>query len=96
VAGNKAKTAPARGVPTERDVTIADRTGERVKIGSIVEIARWPNDRYYGLYYVVAIEAGERGLRVLVAADRWGKWDFKVHPSRVALRCYEPLIAKGE
>lgn len=91
-----AKVHPARGLPSERDVTIADRSGERIKIGSIVEIARLPSDRYHGLWYVVAFEAGERGLRVLVAAGRWDKWDFKVHPSRVSLRCFEPLISKGE
>ena len=81
----------------ETDVTCRDCNGKEVTIGSIVEILSWSSDRYRGLYYVVAIETGGgRTERLLLAQTRYDKWDFKVNPSRVSLRCYRPERAKGE
>lgn len=84
------------GSITDKDVVIADCHGEPCKIGSIVEISPWGSDRYEGLYYVVAFEAGERGIRFLLAKTRWAKWDFKASPARVSVRCLEPHRQKGE
>jgi hypothetical protein len=78
------------------DVRCKDRHGENITIGSIVEIVPLPSDRYCGLYYVHAFEVGERGLRALVARTRYEKWDFKVSMARVVLRCYAPIVIKGE
>lgn len=76
---------------------VEDRNGDPVKIGSIVEIIPWSSDGYRGLFYVVAFEVGaDKGVRFLLSADRWGKWDFKVNPARVSLRCLNPSRAKGE
>lgn len=91
-----AKKAHACGEVTDKDVVVADKDGEACKIGSIVEIVPWGNDRYEGLYYIVAFEAGERGMRVLLAKTRWAKWDFKVNPARLSLRCFCPTRPKGE
>lgn len=85
------------GTRGEKDVVGYDANGEEVAIGSIVEILEWPNDRYKGLMYVVGFDAAPgRGLRILVAATRWGKWDYVVSPARVRLRCFRPLRDKGE
>lgn len=80
----------------ESDVVVEDRNGSPIKVGSIVEIIEI-GDSYKGLLYVVGIEAGGgRSMRLLLAQSRWDKWDFKASPSRVSLRCYEPVRGKGE
>jgi hypothetical protein len=78
-------------------VVVEDSHGNPVKLGSIVEIIERGHDRYRGLLYVVGMEAGGgRTVRLLLAHGRWSKWDYKVPPRRVSLRCYEPVRAKGE
>ncbi len=80
-----------------RDVTVPDCDGEPMKCGSIVEIAEWSSDSYRGLWYVFAFEAGGgRKIRVLLTQTRTQrKWDLKVDPARLMLRCFEPRKVKG-
>ncbi len=75
--------------PRENDVTFPDFEGLPVRIGSIVEVLERGNDKYRGLFYVVAFEAGDgRGMRFLLAHCRFDKWDIKIAPTRVLLKAY--------
>lgn len=79
------------------DVTTLDRHGAPIVLGAIVEIAEHPRDRYRGLHYVVGFEIDPfRGTKLLLAATRWEKWDFKVSTARISLRCNDPNRVKGE
>lgn len=81
----------------ESDVVVKDRYEKEVTLGSIVEIMSHPMDRYTGLFYVVAIDVKPgQAPKLLLAQERWGKWDLAVAPSRVSLRCFRPERDKGE
>lgn len=80
------------------DVTVPDANGKPCRIGSIVEILPWSTDSYCGLWFIRAFEAGGgRTVRVLLSQTYHGKkWDLKVHPARMVLRCYAPERVKGD
>lgn len=77
-------------------VGVRDFSGEEIGIGSIVEILERGSERFYGLYYVIAFEAGPRSVRCMLARARNDKPVLTASPSRLHLRCYEPIRHKGE
>ena len=79
------------------DVVLRDKYGEEIGIGSLVEVAEHHRDRFYGVFYVVAFEVKSGGpLLCLLARSRWDKPLLAAKPSRLTLRCYEPIRQKEE